>query len=103
LLFNNTWIFILEMIQNLVASYWDLFFSRENEIFGGNLIFVKNVTITFFSILFIFFFALYLYAYIKSFQGTFPIFPGPLKSITDSVAFWLQIKPGENNQKNKAK
>lgn len=95
--FNVLLIFILEMIQNLVIGYWDLFFNRENQIIGMNMVFVKGATITFFSFFFLFFFALYLYAYFRSFQGTLPIFPGGLKAITDSIAFWLQLKPRENN------
>lgn len=101
--FNVLLIFILEMIQNLAIGYWDLFFNRENQMIGINAIFVKGATISFFSIFFIFFLTLYFYAYVRSFQGTIPVFPTSLKFITDSVAFWLQIKPSENNQKRKEK
>lgn len=90
--FNVLLIFILEMFQNLIASYWDLFFSREMDLFAGSGMMVKNVTIFFFCVLFVFFLLIYLYCYFRALQGRFPILPGILRKITDSVGFWLQIK-----------
>ena len=92
--FNVLLIFILEMMQNLLASYWDLLFTRELEIplMNSNGGTVKTVTILFFYILFSSFFLLYSYSYIQAMKGLFPTFPGFLQKIVDSVAFWLQIK-----------
>jgi hypothetical protein len=102
--FNVLLIFILEMFQNLIASYWDLLFNREIEIVSSNSIFIKNLTIIFFCLLFIFFFILYLYSYIRSLRGLFPTFPGVLQRIVDSVCFWLQIKiPKKQKDKDKEK
>jgi hypothetical protein len=91
--YNVLLIFILEMFQNLLISYWDLLFNREIEFVGGGTpVISQEIAIVFFSLLFLFFLLLYLYCYIRSFQGKFPTFPGPLKPMTDSVAFWLQLK-----------
>lgn len=97
--FNVLLVFILEMFQNLFVCYWDLLFSRELETLTGTSVIMKSGMIVFFTILFAFFFLLYLYSYIRSMQGRFPILPGPLKRITDSVGFWLQIKPSRSDNK----
>jgi hypothetical protein len=95
--YNVLLIFILEMFQNLLISYWDLLFNREIEFVGGGTpVISQEIAIVFFSLLFLFFLLLYLYCYIRSFQGKFPTFPGPLKPMTDSVAFWLQLKVSDN-------
>jgi hypothetical protein len=90
--FNILLIFILEMMQNLVISYWDLLFSRDLEILSANAIFSKTSTIFFFSIFFVFFFFIYLYSYYRGLKGLYPVLPGFLEFISESVAFWLQIK-----------
>ena len=90
--FNILLIFLLEMIQNLMISYWDLLFSRDIEILAATPIFSKSSTIYFFCIFFVFFFIVYLYSYFRAFKGLYPILPGFLGSIAESVAFWLQIK-----------
>ena len=63
--FNILLIFVIEMFQNLIISYWDIFLNREIE---------------------------YFYCFLRSCFGRFPVFPGSTSFITDSVAFWLQIK-----------
>jgi hypothetical protein len=90
--FNVLLIFILEMLQNLIVSYWDILFNRELDVLNGGVVIARTATMFFYFFLFIFFFALYLYSFICSLKGVFPKFPGILKSITDSVAFWLQLK-----------
>ena len=92
--FNVLLIFILEMFQNLIASYWDLLFTRELEIpsINTNGILVKNMTVLFFYLLFVIFLIIYLYCYTRSLRGLFPTFPGYMQKIIDSVAFCLQIK-----------
>lgn len=99
--FNVLLIFILEMLQNLLVSYWDILFNRELDALGGGVILAKAATMYFYFFLFLFFFALYFYSYINSLKGKFPQFPGALKSITDSAAFWLQIKFLKRGNKNK--
>lgn len=99
--FNVLLVFILEMFQNLFVCYWDLLFSRELETLTGTNVTMKSGMIVFFTILFAFFFLLYLYSYTRSLQGQFPSFPGVLKRVTDSVAFWLQIKPSEDRSEKK--
>lgn len=98
--FNILLIFILEMIQNLMISYWDLLFNRDVELFPATTIFSKNSAICFFSIFFVFFFIVYLYSYFRGLKGLYPVLPGFLGSVAESVAFWLQIKI---NKKEKEK
>ena len=90
--FNVLLIFILEMLQNLLVSYWDILFNRELDVLNGGVIIARTATMFFYFFLFLFFFGIYCYSYVSSLSGNFPRFPGVLKSITDSVAFWLQIK-----------
>lgn len=90
--FNVLLIFILEMLQNLLVSYWDILFNRELDVLSGGVVIARTATMFFYFFLFLFFFTLYCYSYVSSLRGNFPKFPGILKSITDSVAFWLQIK-----------
>lgn len=99
--FNVLLIFLLEMLQNLIVSYWDILFNRELDVFNGGIVIARNATMFFYCFLFLFFFVLYLYSFIASLFGFFPVFPGVLKIITDSVAFWLQIKPSKEQKKNK--
>jgi hypothetical protein len=90
--FNVLLIFILEMLQNLLVSYWDILFNRELDVLNGGVVIARTATMFFYFFLFLFFFILYLYSYISSLTGSFPKLPGVLKKITDSVAFWLQLK-----------
>lgn len=99
--FNVLLIFILEMLQNLLVSYWDILFNRELDALGGGILVAKTATMYFYFFLFLFFFVLYFYSYVNSLRGKFPQFPGVLKSITDSAAFWLQIKFLKRGNKNK--
>jgi hypothetical protein len=98
--FNILYIFILEMLQNLFISSWDLLFSREIDLFSGRFI-DKNNTIFFFCIFFFFFFLIYVYSYIMALQGRFPTLPGVLQRIVDSVLFWLQIKKADGSKEKK--
>ena len=97
--YNVLMIFILEMLQNLLISYWDLLFTRELEIFGGNTTVVKYASMLFFSFLFVCNFGIYFYCYVQSFRGKFPILKGPLSILSNSVAFWLQIKFSKEKKK----
>lgn len=99
--FNVLLIFILEMLQNLLVSYWDILFNRELDVLNGGVVIARTATMFFYFFLFLFFFILYLYSYLSSLKGIFPKFPGVLKSITDSVAFWLQIKLLKKGKKRK--
>ena len=82
------------MFQNLIISYWDLFVNREIEysFVGSTGVIVQDLAIFFFTLLYLFCLIVYLFCYIKSFMGRFPVFPGNAAFITDSVAFWLQLK-----------
>jgi hypothetical protein len=93
--FNILLIFLLEMVQNLLISYWDLFCNREIEYsyIGLNTgIFVQDLAILFFITLYLTFVLVYGYCFLRSCAGRFPVFPGSARFITDSVAFWLRIK-----------
>ena len=91
--YNILLIFILEMIQNVLLSYWELLFNRQISLVGGPEISIldKTLLISFFSGMFSFFTVIYGYSYIKALQGKFVTFPY-LEWLTDSIAFWLQIK-----------
>lgn len=98
--YNVLLIFILEMVQNLLASYWDILFIRELATYTGGLpIIARDVTLLFFVFLFVIFLGLYMIAFYQSFCGRIPSFPGVLRCITDSVAFWLQLKPKDKDKK----
>jgi hypothetical protein len=99
--YNVLLIFVLEMIQNLLISCWDILFSRELSTIYGGVVSPKNPTMYFYFVIFLLFFCLYIYSYLTSLQGRFPIFPGPLKGITDSVAFWLKIKVTQGGRKKR--
>ena len=92
--FNILLIFILEMFQNLLISYWDLLFNREIEysFVGEMAVQIKDLATFFFTTLYLFFLLTYSYCFIRSCSGRFPVFPGNAGFITDSIAFWLQIK-----------
>jgi hypothetical protein len=101
--FNVLLIFILEMIQNLSATYWELLFIRDLDVYSTSppAYIPRVATMVFFSVFFVIFFGLYMYAFSQSFIGRIPVFPGPLRPLTDSVAFWLQIKKISNKGDNK--
>jgi len=103
--FNILLIFIFEMFQNLVISYWDLFVNREIEYssVGNTGVIIQDLAIFFFTLLYLVCLLVYLFCYTKSFMGRFPVLPGNLRFITDSVAFWLQLKisnTGKGTKKN---
>lgn len=97
--YNVLQIILLEMIQNLMYCYWDILFNRELDIMRIG-VFAKYATMLFYSILFVLYFSLYIYGYVRSLQGFFPVFPGALKYVSDSVAFWLRIKVQDKGSKN---
>lgn len=87
--YNLLLIFIMEMFQNLLISYWDLLFNRQ---FGMEITNIDmNLAITFMSVLFLYFFICYVYAYFRALKGKFVTFPY-MYWLTDSIAFWLKIK-----------
>ncbi len=91
--FNVLLVFLLEMLENLLISYWDLFYIRDIDVIPRNLVNIpKTEAVAFCTALYIFFFTMYIYCYIKSLQRKFPIFPGILQKIVDSVAFWFRLK-----------
>ncbi len=92
-------VFMLEMLQNLLVSLWDLFSHRDMDISIEEMEFSLENSIKFFTIYFLFFFALYIYCYINSILRRFVSFPKPFEKITDSVAFWLQLKKDKKGKK----
>jgi hypothetical protein len=100
--YNVLLVFILEMLENLFICYWDLFVSRDAEFFGENFIFSREGANFFFSIFFLVFYILYLYCYSSSIKGYFPKFPGPFKSVTDSIGFWFNIEIGAKKDNKKS-
>lgn len=94
--YNVLLIFVLEMLQNLIITYWDLLFTRELELFNGTTVVSKSATMIFFSFIFLLNFSIYFYCFFQSFKGNIPTFKGPFKILSDSVAFWLQIKSTKN-------
>lgn len=99
--YNILLIFILEMLQNLILVYWDLFMVREVHLSSNELIVNQGLTILFYCAHFFFFTILYLYSYWKSMNNKFPSYPGSLQSITDSIAFWLHLKKAAENSDKK--
>jgi hypothetical protein len=100
--FNVLLIFILEMFQNLIFSYWDLLLSRELDLFDIDISMLEYANMAFFSFVFVLFFAAYIYSYRCALKGSFPSFPGPAQRIIDSVAFWLQMKLPKKGTQRKA-
>ena len=92
--FNILLIFVIEMFQNLLISYWDIFLNREIEysFVGETAIYVQEIATFFFITLYLVSIITYSYCFLRSCLGRFPVFPGSTSFITDSVAFWLQIK-----------
>jgi hypothetical protein len=88
--YNLLLIFLLEMFQNLLLSYWDLIFQRTAEIGEVSTIDI-NFAIFSVSLIFCLLFVLYFYGYICALRGKFVTYPY-MYWLTDSIAFWLQIK-----------
>lgn len=87
--YNLLLIFLLEMFQNLLISYWDLLFNRQ---VGPDLTSIDmTLAISFMSFLFVYFFFSYLHSYFCSIRGKFTTLPY-MSWLTDSIAFWLRIK-----------
>jgi hypothetical protein len=97
--FNLLLIFILEMLMNLFCSWWDILFIREIDSNMGTTIIDRYGLLLFYTLIFFSFFSAYMYSYYRSMRNRFPIFPGFLRGITDSVAFWLRIKIVKNKRK----
>ena len=90
--YNILLIFILEMVQNLILVYWDLFMVREIHLSSNEPIVNQGLNIIFYCTHFFFFTILYLHAYWKSMNSKFPSYPGKFRCLTDSIAFWLHLK-----------
>jgi hypothetical protein len=97
--YNVILIFVLELMQQLVTGWWDLFFRREIDFSLGTTIIVRGATELFYCGLFYVTLGLYVYSYVQSFRNIYPAFPGILKAFTDSVAFWLRIRTFKRNKK----
>jgi hypothetical protein len=103
--YNLLLIFLLEMFQNLLVGYWDLFFTRT--VIGESSTTDIGLGVLFVSILFFFFFLSYIYGYFYAIRGKFVTFPY-MYWLTDSIALWLQIKTptmgtGTSKKKDKRK
>ncbi len=101
--YNLLLLLILEMLQNLIISTWDLFLHRELQMFRDNLIVSNAVINSFFTFFFFAILSLYLYCYLTALMLKFVEFPGPFKKITDSVAFWLNLKKIDQGKIKKRK
>lgn len=90
--YNILLLFLLEMIENVLLSIWDILFSRELDLISPFGVLNQPLSQGFLSLIFCFFFFIYQYLYINSLQQKFPKLPGILQKVTDSVAFWLKLK-----------
>lgn len=102
--YNFVLVFILEMIQTILIALWDLLCHRDLDLLEGEIEFSEENALNFFTFLFVFFFLLYWYCYLHSIVFKFVSFPEPFKGITDSAAFWINVKRKKvkNNKENKA-
>ena len=91
--YNILLVFILEMCQNLFVSYFDIFINRDIEYLyeGGQEIWAEDLAHGFFLALYFCTIGTYFYCYSRAIIGKFPVFPGPARFFTDSIAFWLKI------------
>jgi hypothetical protein len=99
--YNVLLIFALLMIQGLAISYWDLLFNREVAAIAGQwcyqvpadevIFFDTNLAVSFFLNTFVIFMVVYIYLFLTAIRGKFAAVPG-MEWLTDSIAFWLQIK-----------
>lgn len=98
--YNVLLVFVIEMLQNLVVSYYDIFVHRDLDyLIGVNFFSSPTTALNFFTFVYFLFVSLYLYCYVSSLFGRFPTFKGPFKKVTDSIAFWLQIGDKKDYQK----
>jgi hypothetical protein len=97
--YNFVLVFILEMIQNVLVSLWDLFSHRDMDILVGDIEFSQENAMAFFTIFFLIFYVIYLYCYLSSLMLKFVSFPHPFQKVTESVAFWLNIKKLKKEKK----
>jgi hypothetical protein len=87
--YNVLLIFLLEMMQNLLVSYWDLFFNRS---YGNEIPLIDiPLAIICISLIYSVFLVCYVYSYICSIRGKFASLPY-MDWLTDSISFWLKIK-----------
>jgi len=86
--YNLLLIFLLEMIQNLLITYWDLIFTRT---MGGES--TLDLIFAFFciSVIFTFLLVCYVYGYFCAICGKFVRYPN-MDWLTDSIAIWLRIR-----------
>lgn len=99
--YNFVLVFILEMVQNVMVAVWDLFSHRDMDVLAGDMDFSQENYITFFTFFFLIFFLIYVYCYLSSIMLKFVSFPYPFEKVTDSVAFWLNIKKGKKKENKK--
>jgi hypothetical protein len=97
--YNIMLIFLLEMCQNTIALYCDMLAGDEMEIMSTAKEYAAFPLVNYFYIFFYFFcLAIYIWCYGRSFTGHYPIFTGPTRVITDSVAIWLKLKRTQNKK-----
>lgn len=93
--FNIILLVLVELLENLVLIYWNLFTKRE---MGTSEEFAfwdfEAIDYVFYSFFFLSFLLFYLYCYFRAINGRFPSFPKSnfLERFIDSIAFWLNIK-----------
>lgn len=98
--FHILYIMTLEMILNGVIVWWDCLFNYELDRYTYKYI-DKALAYQFFSGLFFIFFSIYVYGYIRGLRNKLPVLPHPyLQKIPDSIAFWLQIRKINEDEKN---
>jgi hypothetical protein len=90
--YNFVLVFILEMVQTISISLWDLLCHRDLDLLEGEIEFSEENALNFFTFIFVFFFLIYCYCYVHSILFKFVSFPEPFKGITDSAAFWINMK-----------
>ncbi len=88
--FHMLLILILEMLQNLIISFWDLLVHREFEVAHDD--FALTLAEPFFFIFFCIIFSTYVYCFIKAICGKYVSFYKPFEIITDSVAYFFELK-----------
>jgi hypothetical protein len=90
--YNILLLLTVEMIENLIQGYWDLFCNREIILAYTSYSTSHYATTIFFYLYFTIFSSLYFYFYFIAMTGRFPTLPGDLQKLPDSIAFWLKIK-----------
>jgi hypothetical protein len=86
--FNVLLIILLEMLQNLAISYWDILCNRQ----FGNVLSIDMVWALFcISLIYLFFLVCYLYSYFCAMRGKYTSLPY-MDWLTDSISFWLRIR-----------